>query len=113
MFRLKSFLRKALKELAVCESSAKAELASMLLAVCQSHPSPNSRFVLITPRPETARLLADSIAQENLRHEQQFTGRLMIVTADEQTLTMCDWHLIQLSIATVATEVTAHRNIVI
>lgn len=76
----------ALKELAVCESSPKAQLASMLLAVCQSSLAPNSRFVLITPRPEAARLLADSIAQENLRYEQQFIGRLMIVTADEQTL---------------------------
>ncbi len=76
----------ALKELAVCESSAKAQLASMLLAVCQGYLAPNSRFVLITPRPEAARLLADSIAQENLRNEQQFIGRLMIVTADEQTL---------------------------
>lgn len=80
------FREEALKELAVCQASAKAELASMLLAVCQSQPSPNSRFVLITPRPETARLLADSIAQANLQHEQQFTGRLMIVNADEQTL---------------------------
>ncbi len=76
----------ALKELAVCESSPKAQLATMLLAVCQSHLAPNSRFVLITPRPEAARLLADSIAQENLRYEQQFIGRLMILTADEQTL---------------------------
>ncbi len=76
----------ALKELAVCESSPKAQLASMLLAVCQSYLAPNSRFVLITPRPEAARLLADSIAQENLRYEQQFIGRLMILTADEETL---------------------------
>ena len=76
----------ALKELAVCESSPKAQLATMLLAVCQSYLAPNSRFVLITPRPEAARLLADSIAQENLRYEQQFIGRLMILTADEQTL---------------------------
>ena len=76
----------ALKELAVCESSPKAQLATMLLAVCQSYLAPNSRFVLITPRPEAARLLADSIAQENLRNEQQFIGRLMILTADEQTL---------------------------
>ncbi|RLT01460.1 MAG: DUF3488 domain-containing protein [Planctomycetota bacterium] len=76
----------ALKELAVCQPSVKAELGSMLLAVCQSSLAPNSRFVLITPRPEVARLLADSIAQENLRHEQQFIGRLMILTADEATL---------------------------
>ena len=76
----------ALKELAVCESSSRAQLASMLLAVCQGYLAPNSRFVLITPRPEAARLLADSIAQENLRHEQQFIGRLMIVAADDQTL---------------------------
>ena len=76
----------ALKELAICESSPKAQLAPMLLAVCQSSFAPNSRFVLITPRPEAASLLADSIAQENLRHEQQFIGRLMILTADEQTL---------------------------
>ncbi|MEJ7591812.1 MAG: DUF58 domain-containing protein [Planctomycetaceae bacterium] len=76
----------ALKELAVCEPSPKAQLASMLLAVCHGYLAPNSRFVLITPRPEAARLLADSIAQENLRHEQQFTGRLMIVAADNQTL---------------------------
>lgn len=76
----------ALKELALCESSPKAQLASMLLSVCQGPLAPNSRFVLITPRPAAAKLLADSIAQENLRHEQQFTGRLMIVTADETTL---------------------------
>jgi len=82
-----SFRDAALKELAVCESSPKAQLASMLLAVCQSYLAPNSRFVLITPRPEAARLLADSIAQENLRNEQQFIGRLMILTADEPTLT--------------------------
>ena len=82
----RSFRDAALKELAVCEPSPKAELASMLLAVCQSYQAPNSRFVLITPRPESARLLADSIAHENLRHEQQFIGRLMIVKADEQTL---------------------------
>jgi uncharacterized protein (DUF58 family) len=80
------FCDEVLKELALCESSAKAQLAPMLLAVCQSPPSPNSRFVLITPRPETARLLADSVAQENLSHEQLFTGRLMILTADEPTL---------------------------
>lgn len=76
----------ALKELAVCESSPKAQLATMLLAVCQSNLAPNSRFLLITSRPQAARLLADSIAQENLRHEQQFIGRLMILSADEQTL---------------------------
>ncbi len=80
------FRDEALKELAICESSPKAQLASMLLAVCQSHLAPNSRFVLITPRPEAARLLADSIAQENLQHEQQFIGRLMIVNADSTTL---------------------------
>ncbi len=76
----------ALRELAVCESSPKAQLATMLLTLCQSQLAPNCRFVLITPRPEAARLLADSIAQENLRNEQQFIRRLMIVTADEPNL---------------------------
>jgi len=80
------FRDEALKELAICEASSKAQLASMLLSVCQSHLAPNSCFVLITPRPEAARLLADSIAQENLKHEQQFIGRLMIVNADSTTL---------------------------
>ncbi len=81
-----SFRDAALKELAICDSSPKAQLASMLLAVCQGYLAPNSRFVLITPRPVAARLLADSIAQENLQNEQQFIGRLMIFSADEQTL---------------------------
>ena len=76
----------ALRELAVCESSSKAQLASMLLAVCQSQLAPNSRFVLITPRPEAARLLTDSIAQENLINDQQFIRRLLIVTADKPNL---------------------------
>lgn len=80
------FRDEALKELAICEASPKAQLAAMLLAVCQSHLAPHSRFVLITPRPAAARLLADSIAQENLQHEQQFIGRLMIVNADATTL---------------------------
>ena len=80
------FRDEALKELAICEASPKAQLAAMLLAVCQSNLAPNSRFVLITPRTEAARLLADSIAQENLKHEQQFIGRLMIVKADSTTL---------------------------
>jgi len=76
----------ALRELAVCESSSEAQLATMLLTVCQSQLAPNCRFVLITPRPEAARLLADSIAQENRRNEQQFIRRLIIVTADDPNL---------------------------
>jgi len=80
------FCEQALRELALCESSPRSQLATMLLAVCQSPLDPNSRFVLITPRPETARLLADSIAQENLKHEQLFIGRLMILAADDPTL---------------------------
>lgn len=76
----------AMRALAICEVSSKASLAEMLLAVCQGPISTNSRFVLITPRPEAARLLSESIARESMKNEVQLTSRLLILNASEESL---------------------------
>lgn len=75
----------ALRELAVCQPSSKAPLAEMLLAVCQGPVSSGSRFVLITPRPEAAKLLAEAIAQESTKNE-TLINRLLILSCTESAL---------------------------
>lgn len=76
----------AMRALAVCETSTKASLAEMLLAVCHGPISTNSRFVLITPRPEAARLLSESIARESMKNEIQLTSRLLILPSTEESM---------------------------
>lgn len=76
----------ALRALAVCQPSPKASLADMLLSVSQGPISPNSRFVLITPRPEAAKLLSEAIARESMKIETQLTSRLLVVACDEKNL---------------------------
>ena len=80
------FREEALKALAVCEAAPRAELSSLLLTICQGPIAANQRFVLITPRPEAARLLSEAIARDNLKNEIQLTSRLLIVSATEQSL---------------------------
>jgi len=76
----------ALRTLAVCQVSPKAQLASMMLAVCQGPISAGSRFVLITPRPEAAKLLSEAIARDAMQNEVLLTSRLMILKCDQMTL---------------------------
>ena len=76
----------ALKALAICQPSPKAELASMMLAVCHGAISASSRFVLMTSRPEAARLLAEAIARDAMKNEVLLTSRLLILSCDETTL---------------------------
>lgn len=76
----------AMRALAVCETHAKASLAEMLMAVCQGHISANSRFVLMTPRPEAARLLSESIARESMKNEVQLTSRLLILPTTAEAI---------------------------
>ncbi len=76
----------AMRALAVCETHPKASLAEMLLAVCHGPISANSRFVLITTRPEAARLLSESIARESMKNEVQLTSRLLILPATDEAI---------------------------
>jgi hypothetical protein len=76
----------ALKALAVSEPSTKAGLASMLMSVCNGPITAASRFVLMTPRPEAARLLTEAIARDALRNEVLLTSRLLVLKADHATL---------------------------
>lgn len=76
----------AMRALAVCETHPKASLAEMLIAVCQGPISANSRFVLITTRPEAARLLSESIARESMKNEVQLTSRLLILPATDEAI---------------------------
>lgn len=76
----------ALTALAVSEPSTKAGLASMLLSVCNGPITAASRFVLMTPRPEAARLLTEAIARDALRNEVLLTSRLLVLKADHATL---------------------------
>lgn len=76
----------ALRALAVCQPSTRAPLAEMLLMLCQGPISSNSRFVLITSRPEGARLLSESIARETMKNETQLTSRLVILSCEATVL---------------------------
>ncbi len=80
------FREAALKSLAMCEPTPRAELASLLLTICQGSIAVNQKFVLITSRPEAARLLSEAIARDNLRNEIQLTSRLMILPARAESL---------------------------
>lgn len=80
------FREAALKSLAMCEPAPRAELSLLLLTICQGAIAANQRFVLITPRPEAARLLSEAIARDNLRNEIQLTSRLMILPARAESL---------------------------
>lgn len=80
------FREAALKALAICETAPRAELSSLLLTICQGAIAANQRFVLITPRPEAARLLSEAIARDNLRNEIQLTSRMMILPARAEAL---------------------------
>lgn len=81
------FREAALRALSVCMVSPRAQLAPMMISMSQASISSNSRFVLLTPRPEAARLLAEAIAQDSGRNENQLTSRLIILKTDEATLT--------------------------
>jgi uncharacterized protein (DUF58 family) len=76
----------ALRALAVCQPSKRAPLAEMLLTLCQGPMSSNSRFVLITSRPEGARLLSESIARDTMKNEAQLTSRLVILSCEATVL---------------------------
>lgn len=76
----------ALKELAICQPSAKAPLAEMLASVAQSPVSSNSRYVLITPRPQMARRICEEIASDSVKHEAQILQRLLILECREEAL---------------------------
>jgi len=76
----------SLRALALCRPSVKAPLAEMLMATCQGPISSNSRFVLITSRPEAARLLSEAIARETMRNEAQLTNRLLILSCQTDIL---------------------------
>ena len=76
----------ALKALATCQPSAKAPLSEILNAVARSPISSNSRFVLITPRPETARVICEEMARDSVKHEAQIIQRLLILECRTETL---------------------------
>lgn len=76
----------AMRALAVCETSPRAELASMMLAVCNGPITASSRFVLITPRPEAARLLSEAIARDAMKNEVLLTSRLLVLSCDRETM---------------------------
>lgn len=76
----------ALRALAICQPSAKAPLSQMLTAVAQGSISSNSRFVLITPRPDEAQILAETIARDSVRNESLLIQRLLIQDCSLETL---------------------------
>jgi hypothetical protein len=76
----------ALKALATCQPSAKTPLSEILTAVARGPISSNSRFVLITPRPEAARLICEEMARDSVKHETQLMQRLLIVECRAETL---------------------------
>lgn len=80
------FREAALKALAICQPSSKAPLSEILTAVAQGQTSPQSRFVLITPRPEVARNICEDIARDSVRHETQIMHRLLILDCQPETL---------------------------
>lgn len=77
------FRELALRTLAVCRPSIKAPLAEMLLEVVSGPITSGSRFVLITPRPEAATLLLESIARDSLRGDLNLISRVMIVPCND------------------------------
>jgi uncharacterized protein (DUF58 family) len=76
----------ALKALATCQSTVKAPLAEILTSVAQGPISSSSRFVLITPRPDAARALCETLARDSVKHETQIMPRLMILECRAETL---------------------------
>lgn len=76
----------ALRALAICQPSAKAPLSEMLAAAAQGPISSNSRFVLITPRPDEAQILAEAIARDSVRNESLLIQRLLIQECSPETL---------------------------
>jgi uncharacterized protein (DUF58 family) len=76
----------ALKALATCQSTVKAPLAEILTSVAQGPISSSSRFVLITPRPDAARALCETLARDSVKHETQIMPRLMILECRTETL---------------------------
>ena len=76
----------ALRALAICQPSAKAPLSEILTTVAQGSISSNSRFVLITPRPDEAQILAETIARDSVRNETQLIQRLLILDCSQETL---------------------------
>ena len=76
----------ALKALATCQPSVKAPLSEILAAVARGPISSNSRVVLITPRPEAARLICEEIARDSMKHETQIMQRLLILECRAETL---------------------------
>lgn len=76
----------ALKALATCQPSVKAPLSEILAVVSQGSISSSSRFVLITPRPDAARMMCEAIARDSVRHETQMMSRLMILECRAETL---------------------------
>ena len=75
----------ALKALATCQPTLKAPLSEILTSVAQGPISPNSRFVLITPRPKAAREICESIARDSVKHETQIMQRLLILECEAET----------------------------
>jgi len=76
----------ALRALALCEPSTRAPLAEMLIATCQGPISANSRFVLLTSRPEAAKLLSEAIARDTMKNEALLTNRLLILSCETDIL---------------------------
>ena len=76
----------ALKALATCQAAVKAPLSEILTSVAQGTISSNSRFVLITPRPDAARVICESLARHSVKHETQVMPRLMILECRAETL---------------------------
>ena len=58
----------------------------MLAAVAQGPISSNSRFVLITPRPDESQILAETIARDSVRNESLLIQRLLIQECSPETL---------------------------
>ena len=64
----------------------KATLSELLLTVSHAQISSNSRIVLLTPRPEGAQVLCDTIARESRKADNHLISRLLILKCDRQTL---------------------------
>jgi uncharacterized protein (DUF58 family) len=76
----------ALKALATCQPSAKAPLTEILTAVVSGPISSTSRFVLITPRPHEAEVMAETVARDSMRTESHLLQRLLFVDCRPETL---------------------------
>lgn len=76
----------ALRALAICQPSVKAPLSEILTAIAQGPSSSNSRFVLITPRPEVAQNVCDGIIRDSVKQESQIMQRLLILECRAEVL---------------------------